>query len=277
MKKIQKCLFPVAGFGTRFLPFTKSIPKEMLPILTKPLIQLATEEAFLCGCSFFTMIISKNKMAIKDHFSSNLDLERLLQITNKDSVLDELNTIIDNCEFEYLIQEEMKGLGQAISLGKDSIGEECFGVILPDDLCINNEESVLQQMINIHSQYEDCCIVAIEEVEEENISKYGVIDGAPKKDSERIFFVSDLIEKPTIEKAPTKMAIIGRYILTPEIFEILNLIKPDHRGEIQITDALKVLARKGKVIAYKFEGKRYDCGSFEGYLEANKKLSTGNC
>jgi len=273
MKKIQKCLLPVAGFGTRFLPFTKAIPKEMLPILTKPLIQIATEEAFLSSCSFFTMIISKNKMAIKDHFSSKSDNEKLLLASKNGCALDELNTIINNCRFDYLIQEEMKGLGHAISLGKDSIGEECFGVILPDDLCINKEESVLQQMINIHSQYEDCCIVAVEEVEEENISKYGVIDGALKEDSERIFFVSNLIEKPTKEEAPTKMAIIGRYILTPEIFEILNLIEPDHRGEIQITDALKVLARKGKVIAYKFEGKRYDCGSFEGYLEANKELS----
>jgi len=273
MKKIQKCLFPVAGFGTRFLPFTKAIPKEMLPILTKPLIQLATEEAFSSGCSFFTMIISKNKMAIKDHFSSNLNIEKLLLTSKKDSALDELNTIINNCRFDYLIQEEMKGLGHAISLGKDSIGEECFGVILPDDLCINKGKSVMQQMINVHSQYEDCCIVAVKEVEESDISKYGVIDGDLKAGSERIFFVSNLIEKPTIDEAPTKMAVIGRYILTPEIFEILDLIEPDHRGEIQITDALKVLAKKGKVIAYKFEGKRYDCGSFDGYLEANKKLS----
>ena len=273
MKKIQKCLFPVAGFGTRFLPFTKTIPKEMLPILTKPLIQLATEEAFSSGCSFFTMIISKNKMAIKDHFSSNLNIEKLLLTSKKDSALDELNTIINNCRFDYLIQEEMKGLGHAISLGKDSIGEECFGVILPDDLCINKGKSVMQQMINVHSQYEDCCIVAVKEVEESDISKYGVIDGDLKDGSERIFFVSNLIEKPTIDEAPTKMAVIGRYILTPEIFEILDLIEPDHRGEIQITDALKVLAKKGKVIAYKFEGKRYDCGSFDGYLEANKKLS----
>jgi len=273
MKKIQKCLFPVAGFGTRFLPFTKTIPKEMLPILTKPLIQLATEEAFSSGCSFFTMIISKNKMAIKDHFSSNLNIEKLLLTSKKDSALDELNTIINNCRFDYLIQEEMKGLGHAISLGKDSIGEECFGVILPDDLCINKGKSVMQQMINVHSQHKDCCIVAVEEVEESDISKYGVIDGDLKDESERIFFVSNLIEKPTIDEAPTKMAVIGRYILTPEIFEILDLIEPDHRGEIQITDALKVLAKKGKVIAYKFEGKRYDCGSFDGYLEANKKLS----
>ena len=273
MKKIQKCLFPVAGLGTRFLPFTKTIPKEMLPILTKPLIQLATEEAFSSGCSFFTMIISKNKMAIKDHFSSNLNFEKLLLTSKKDSALDELNTIINNCRFDYLIQEEMKGLGHAISLGKDSIGEECFGVILPDDLCINKGKSVMQQMINVHSQYEDCCIVAVKEVEESDISKYGVIDGDLKEGSERIFFVSNLIEKPTIDEAPTKMAVIGRYILTPEIFEILDLIEPDYRGEIQITDALKVLARKGKVIAYKFEGKRYDCGSFDGYLEANKKLS----
>ena len=273
MKKIQKCLFPVAGFGTRFLPFTKTIPKEMLPILTKPLIQLATEEAFSSGCSFFTMIISKNKMAIKDHFSSNLNIEKLLLTSKKDSALDELNTIINNCRFDYLIQEEMKGLGHAISLGKDSIAEECFGVILPDDLCINKGKSVMQQMINVHSQYEDCCIVAVKEVEESDISKYGVIDGDLKDESERIFFVSNLIEKPTIDEAPTKMAVIGRYILTPEIFEILDLIEPDHRGEIQITDALKVLAKKGKVIAYKFEGKRYDCGSFDGYLEANKKLS----
>jgi len=273
MKKIQKCLFPVAGFGTRFLPFTKTIPKEMLPILTKPLIQLATEEAFSSGCSFFTMIISKNKMAIKDHFSSNLNIEKLLLTSKKDSALDELNTIINNCRFDYLIQEEMKGLGHAISLGKDSIGEECFGVILPDDLCINKGKSVMQQMINVHSQYEDCCIVAVKEVEESDISKYGVIDGDLKDESERIFFVSNLIEKPTIDEAPTKMAVIGRYILTPEIFEILDLIEPDYRGEIQITDALKVLAKKGKVIAYKFEGKRYDCGSFDGYLEANKKLS----
>ena len=131
MKKIQKCLLPVAGFGTRFLPFTKAIPKEMLPILTKPLIQIATEEAFLSSCSFFTMIISKNKMAIKDHFSSKSDNEKLLLASKNGCALDELNTIINNCRFDYLIQEEMKGLGHAISLGKDSIGEECFGVILP--------------------------------------------------------------------------------------------------------------------------------------------------
>ena len=277
MKKIQKCLFPVAGMGTRFLPFTKAVPKEMLPILTKPLIQFATEEAFASGCSFFTMIISKNKMAIKEHFSPNADLEKVFQTSKKDPVLDELNLVIDKCEFEYLFQEEKQGLGHAISLGNDSIGKECFAVILPDDLCTNEGESVLQQMINIHSQFEDCCIVAVEEVLEDKISKYGVIDGTPKEDSERIFFVSNLIEKPTIDEAPTRMAVIGRYILTPEIFQVLNHIEPDHRGEIQITDALKVLAKQGKVIAYRFEGKRYDCGSFEGYLEANKKLSAGNC
>ncbi len=271
MSIINKCLFPVAGFGTRFLPATKAIPKEMLPILTKPLIQYGVEEAMSAGITTMAMVTSKYKGAIKQHFEPHADIENSIQGSAKESLLDEVNNIIKTCEFDYIEQQQMLGLGHAIHTGKSLIGNEPFAVILPDDLCTNDGSSVLVQMLDVFNQYPNCCIVAIEEVPMSEVHKYGVIDGELL--SEGVYQVRSMVEKPSADEAPTNLAIIGRYILTPEIFDVLENTVADKNGEIQITDALMTLAKQGKVIAYQFNGKRFDCGSVEGHLAANNHFA----
>lgn len=270
---IKKCLFPVAGYGTRFLPVTKAIPKEMLPILTKPLIQYGVEEAMSAGMTTMAMVTSKYKQAIENHFKPHADIEKSIQGTEKEQLLDEVNYISDRCNFNYINQEQMLGLGHAIYTGKPLIGNEPFAVILPDDLCVNDDDSVLKQMTKLHEQHQNCCIVAIEEVPMAEVDKYGVIDGELLKDSSSAYRVNTMVEKPNPKDAPTNLAIIGRYILTPEIFDILENTKPDKNGEIQITDALMTLAKQGKVIAYKFQGTRYDCGSVKGFVVATNAFA----
>ena len=269
MSVINKCLFPVAGYGTRFLPATKVIPKEMLPILTKPLIQYAVEEAMSAGISSMTMVTNKHKKAIENHFKPHTDIEKSIQNTPKEALLDEVNAISEQCDFSYIEQQEMLGLGHAIYTSKPLIGVDAFAVILPDDLCISEDESVLLQMTKLYEQNSDCCIVAIEEVLESEVDKYGVIDGELLKGSSNAYRVHNMVEKPTPTEAPSNLAIIGRYILTHEIFEVLEGAQPDKNGEIQITDALMTLAKVGKVIAYQFQGRRFDCGSVKGFVEAN--------
>ena len=273
MNKIRKCLFPVAGYGTRFLPATKAIPKEMLPIGSKPLIQYAVEEALSCDIYDMVMITSKFKGAIKAHFELNHEIEASVRGTEKEKLLDGLNMIINTCEFSYIEQPEMLGLGHAISCGDQVIGDEPFAVLLPDDLCHNEGDSVLGQMKDIHEKNPDCCVVAIEEVPTEEVNKYGVIDGGLVSCSTNIYQVENMVEKPDPEESPTNLAIIGRYILIPEIFDVLKDLKPDRNGEIQITDALMVLAKQGKVLAYKFQGTRFDCGSPKGFLRATNEMS----
>jgi len=268
MSQINKCLFPVAGYGTRFLPATKAIPKEMLPILTKPLIQYGVEEAMSAGMTNMVMVTSKYKKAIENHFKPHVDIETSIEGTTKESLLDEVNHVSDQCNFSYINQEKMLGLGHAIYTGKSFIGNESFAVVLPDDLCTNNGDSVLMQMTELYSRYPDCCIVAIEEVPMGQVDKYGVIDGELLKGSSNVYQVGNMVEKPNFQDAPSNLAIIGRYILTPEIFDVLENLKPDKNGEIQITDALTVLAKKRKVVAYKFQGVRFDCGSVEGFVAA---------
>ena len=268
MSKINKCLFPVAGYGTRFLPVTKAIPKEMLPILTKPLIQYGVEEAMSAGMITMAMVTSKYKQAIESHFKPHADIEASIKGTAKEELLDEVNHASEQCEFTYIEQQEMLGLGHAIYTGKPLIGNEPFAVILPDDLCINDGDSVLTQMTKLFDQHPDCCIVAIEEVPMTEVDKYGVIDGVLLKGSNDAYRVKSMVEKPSLAEAPTNLAIIGRYILTPEIFDVLESTAPDKNGEIQITDALMALAKQGKVIAYKFQGERYDCGSVKGFVAA---------
>jgi UTP--glucose-1-phosphate uridylyltransferase len=277
MNKITKCLFPVAGYGTRFLPATKAIPKEMLPILTKPLIQYGVEEAMSAGMTTMAMVTSKYKQAIKNHFESHGDIKSSIKGTAKEQLCDELTNIMDKCTFTYTEQQQMLGLGHAIYTGKPLIGNEPFAVILPDDLCTNTPQvgtekssgdSVLKQMTKLYEQHSDCCIVAIEEVPMTEVDKYGVIDGELLQGSNDTYRVNAMVEKPGPIEAPTNLAIIGRYILTPEIFEVLENTAPDKNGEIQITDALMTLAKQGKVIAYKFEGTRYDCGSVKGFVIA---------
>ncbi|CAC9437432.1 UTP--glucose-1-phosphate uridylyltransferase [Bathymodiolus heckerae thiotrophic gill symbiont] len=273
MSVIHKCLFPVAGYGTRFLPVTKAIPKEMLPILTKPLIQYGVEEAMSAGIRTMAMVTSKHKQAIENHFKPHLEIESSIQGTAKEPLLDEVNQIIKQCDFAYIEQQEMLGLGHAIYTGKSLIGNKPFAVILPDDLCTNDDDSVLLQMTKLHTQHPDCCIVAIEAVPMDAVDKYGVIDGELLSDSNNTWLVHNMVEKPSPEAAPTNLAIIGRYILTPDIFTVLENTQPDKNGEIQITDALMTLAKKGKVIAYQFQGKRFDCGSVKGFVKATNAFA----
>ena len=267
MKRIKKCLFPAAGYGTRFLPVTKAIPKEMLPILTKPLLQYGVEEAMEAGCTTMAIVTSKYKKAIEDHFDTHTDIQNSIKgSSSKEKLLEPLSNIIENTTFSYTRQTQMKGLGHAILTGQTLIGDEPFAVILADDLCDNAQDSVLTQMVKLYEKYPDHCIVAIEEIPKEDTNKYGVIDGELLE--ENIYKITNMIEKPDPKDAPTNLAIIGRYILTPEIFGILETTPVGKGGEIQITDALFMLAKKSKVIAYRFEGTRFDCGSVGGFVEA---------
>ena len=263
---IRKCLFPAAGYGTRFLPATKAIPKEMLPILTKPLLQYGVEEALSAGINTMAIVTGRGKRAIEDHFDISYELEHQIAGTPKEHYLTEIREVINQCTFLYTRQKEMKGLGHAILCGEKVIGDEPFAVILADDLCDNGDkESVLSQMVTVYKKYR-CSVVAVEEVAKEETNKYGIVAGEYIEDL--VVRVSDMVEKPYPKNAPSNLAIIGRYILTPDIFDILRTTKPGKGGEIQITDALMQQAKKGKVIAYKFKGKRFDCGSVEGFVEA---------
>jgi UTP--glucose-1-phosphate uridylyltransferase len=264
---IKKCLFPAAGYGTRFLPATKAVPKEMLPILTKPLMQYGVEEALAAGITNMAIVTGRGKRAIEDHFDNAYELESQLNGTSKEHYLKEVKEIITQSTFTYVRQKQMLGLGHAILTGEALIGDEPFAIVLADDLCDCDDNGVISQMIEIYNQYQ-CSVVAIEEVPMSQTSKYGIIAGNLVDNSNNTYQVTDMVEKPEQKNAPSNMAIIGRYILTPDIFNILKNIKPDKNGEIQITDALLVQAKQAKVIAYKFKGRRFDCGSIKGYLEA---------
>jgi len=269
---IKKCLFPAAGYGTRFLPATKAVPKEMLQILTKPLLQYAVEEALSAGITNMAIVTGRGKRAIEDHFDNAFELESQLSGTSKEHHLNEIKEIIKKSTFTYVRQKQMLGLGDAILTSEPLIGDEPFAVILADDLCDCADDGVISQMIEVYKQYQ-CSIVAIQEIPIHQTKKYGIIDGNLLDNSNNSYQVTDMVEKPEEKHAPSNMAIIGRYILTPDIFDILNNIKPDKTGEIQITDALKIQAKQGKVIAYKFKGKRFDCGSVKGYLDATNHFA----
>jgi UTP--glucose-1-phosphate uridylyltransferase len=263
--KIRKCLFPAAGYGTRFLPATKAIPKEMLPVLTKPLLQYGVEEALGAGVENMAIVTGRGKRAIEDHFDISYELEHQIKGTSKEHYLTEIRAVITKCTFSYTRQIEMKGLGHAILCGEPIIGDEPFAVILADDLCDNDGESVLTQMVKLYDKYR-CSIVAVEEIPMQDSNKYGVIAG--NVEEEGVIRVTDMVEKPEPKDAPSNLAIIGRYILTPDIFDIIRETKPGKGGEIQITDALLAQAKEGRVIAYKFKGRRFDCGSVDGFVEA---------
>jgi UTP--glucose-1-phosphate uridylyltransferase len=264
---VRKCLFPAAGYGTRFLPATKAVPKEMLPILTKPLLQYGVEEALEAGINIMAIITGRGKRSIEDHFDNAFELESQLSGTPKESYLTEIKNVIDSATFTYVRQRQMLGLGNAILTGEHLIGNEPFAVVLADDLCYCDANGVLSQMKEIYSKYQ-CSIIAIEEISSDQTNNYGVIDGRLVDDTSNTYRVTNMVEKPESKNAPTNMGIIGRYILTPDIFNILRNTKPGKDGEIQITDALLTQAKQGKVIAYKINGKRFDCGNVEGYVEA---------
>jgi UTP--glucose-1-phosphate uridylyltransferase len=264
---IKKCLFPAAGYGTRFLPATKAVPKEMLPILTKPLLQYGVEEALSAEIKNMAIVTGRGKRSIEDHFDDSIELESQLNGTSKEHYLSEIKEVIEKATFTYVRQQKMLGLGDAILTGEPLIGDEAFAVILADDLCDSEDNNIISQMIQIYNKYK-CSIIAIEEVPKSQISKYGVIAGNLIDGSNDIYRVVDMIEKPSQDEAPSNMAIIGRYILTPDIFDILRNMESTNGNELQITDALMNQARENKVLAYKFKGRRFDCGSVEGYLKA---------
>ena len=263
---LQTCLFPAAGYGTRFLPATKSLPKEMLPILTKPLIHYGVDEAREAGMSNMAFVTGRGKRALEDYFDISYELEDQISGTNKENLLAKIRDLMASCTFTFTRQNTMRGLGDAINKGKMLVGDEAFGVILADDLCVNEDGiGVMAQMRDIYEKYR-CSIVAVMEVEKEQISNYGVIEG--KEIGDGLIMVNNMVEKPNPQDAPSNLAIIGRYILTPQIFNFLDHTAPGKNGEIQITDALLRQAQDNIVIAYKFKGRRFDCGSVNGFVEA---------
>lgn len=263
--KIKKCLFPVAGYGTRFLPATKSMPKEMLPVVNKPIVQYGVEEAMEAGMTDMAFITGRGKRAITDHFDINYELENEIAGTPKEEALAGIRNLMEKTTCTYTRQKKMMGLGHAILCGETLIGNDPFAVILADDLCLNDGDGVLAQMTKLYNQFR-CSIIAIMEVPADQVNKYGVIAGEQLKDD--LYRVSDMVEKPDPEDAPSNLAVIGRYILTPDIFDILRKTEPGKNGEIQLTDALMEQAKNGCVMAYKFKGERFDCGSVEGFVQA---------
>ena len=262
---IYKCLFPVAGYGTRFLPATKSSPKEMLPVVNKPLIEYAVQEAVDAGLTRIGFVTGRGKRAIEDHFDKNYELEDQIRGTGKEDLIQPTRDLIQACEFSYTRQKEMKGLGHAVLTGETLIGDEPFAVVLADDLCIAEGDGVLTQMVKLFRQFR-CSVIAVEEVPDDQIHQYGVVAGEPLKDG--VYRITDMIEKPSPEEAPSNLGIIGRYILTSDIFDILRATPPGKNGELQITDALNRQAQDGCVLAFRFKGKRFDCGSIDGFVDA---------
>ena len=265
MSVIKKCLFPAAGYGTRFLPATKAMPKEMLPIVTKSLIQYGVEEAMDAGITEIGVVTGRGKRAIEDHFDISCELEQEIAGSDKEELLNSTRDIMDRCTFSYTRQAEMKGLGRAILVGEALIGREPFAVVLADDYCVTEGDGVLTQMVKLYEKYQ-CSIVAIEEVPVDESHKYGVIAGELEADG--VYRVHNMVEKPAPKDAPSNLAIIGRYILSPDIFDVIRSTPPGKNGEMQITDALQIQAQQGKVIGYRFKGRRFDCGSVDGFIEA---------
>ncbi len=265
MKKVTKAVFPVAGLGTRFLPATKASPKEMLPIVDKPLIQYAVEEAIEAGMTDIIFISSRTKRTVEDHFDKAYELETELEMRGKNRVLDLVQSIRPSgINFIYIRQAEALGLGHAVLCAKPVIGNEPFAVILADDL-IDAAPPVMRQMVDKYDYYQ-CSVLGVQQVAREETGAYGIVDAAPL--GERVSRVNAIVEKPKPEVAPSNLGVVGRYILTPRIFHFIENLKPGAGGELQLTDAIAALLQEQQVLAYAFDGKRYDCGSKLGYLQA---------
>ena len=268
-RNIQKCLFPVAGYGTRFLPVTKSIPKEMLPIVNKPLVQYGVEEALAAGLDDIGFVTGRGKRAIADYFDLSYELEHEIQGTDREELLREVNRIIKRCRFSFTHQLTMSGLGHAVLTGRVLVGEQPFGVVLADDLCLSESQGLLAQMKDIFLEH-GCSVVAVEEVPAADVHKFGIV--ISEKDGGQLIRVHDMVEKPAPGDISSRLAIIGRYILTPDIFDILETLPSGSNGEIQLTDALRQQARQGRVLALRFRGKRFDCGSLDGFVAATDHI-----
>ena len=271
MKKVTKAVFPVAGLGTRFLPATKAIPKEMLPIIDRPLIEYAVEEAVNAGINEIIFITSHTKRAIEDHFDQNFELEEKLLNAGKKEYLEKINRdIFTNIKFTYVRQKTQNGLGDAILHAEHLIQEEAFAIILADDLIINNP-SCISQLMEIHEENE-CSVIGVNEVPKNETEKYGVISIDESSSTTNSFVLKDIIEKPK-SNAPSNLAVVGRYVLSSKIFKYLKNLEPSVGGEVQLTDAIKLMLNDEKVMGYLYEGTKFDCGSRNGYVNAIKHLA----
>lgn len=275
MGKIHRAVFPAAGLGTRFLPATKAQPKEMLVLVDKPMIQYAVEEAVASGLENLVIITGRGKNAIEDHFDVSYELERTLQERGKADLLSMVRAVSDMVQIAYVRQKEALGLGHAVLMARDLVRGEPFAVLLGDDI-IDAEEPCIGQMMRIHERY-DCSVVAIMEVPAEEVCRYGIIDGVPMAGGDgRVYEVKDMVEKPCIADSPSNLAIIGRYILSPGIFDALEKTGRGAGGEIQLTDGLRDLLAQERICAYKFRGKRYDAGEKLGFLKTTVEFALKN-
>lgn len=262
--KVRKAIIPAAGLGTRFLPATKAQPKEMMPIVDKPAIQYIVEEAVASGIEEILIITGRNKRAIEDHFDRSVELETELEKKNEEAMLKMVHEISDLAEIYYIRQKTPMGLGHAVSRAATFVGREPFAVMLGDDI-VDSETPCLKQLLDVYDEY-GCSVLGVQRVAPKQVEKFGIVDGMKLND--RTYRVKGLVEKPPLEKAPSDIAILGRYVITPEVFPILETVKPGAKNEIQLTDALNILSREQEMLAYLFEGKRYDIGDKLGFLQA---------
>ena len=267
--KVRKAIIPAAGLGTRFLPATKAQPKEMLPIVDKPTIQYIIEEAVASGIEEILIITGRNKKSIEDHFDRSVELEMELEKAGKEEMFEMIKKISDMADIHYIRQKEPRGLGHAIYCAKSFVGDEPFAVMLGDDV-VDSKVPCLKQLMNCFNEYQTT-ILGVQEVNANDVNKYGIVDGIYIED--RVYKVKELVEKPSLEEAPSNVAILGRYIITPQIFEILENTKPGKGNEIQLTDALQTLISNEAMYAYIFEGQRYDVGDKLGFLEATVEFA----
>jgi UTP--glucose-1-phosphate uridylyltransferase len=269
--KVCKAVFPAAGLGTRFLPATKAQPKEMLPLVDKPIIQYGVEEALAAGCNQILMITGRGKQAIEDHFDVSYELERILEARGKTDLLKVVRQISDSIHVAYVRQKEALGLGHAVLTARELVGDQPFAVLLADDV-IDAEVPVLKQMMRVFEQTQ-CSVIATQVVDGPAISAYGVLDAKPVPGNPRLYEIRNMVEKPRFEEAPSNLAIIGRYILTPAIFEVLSKTETGAGGELQLTDGLRGLLKQEKMYAYVYEGKRHDAGDKLGFLKATVEFA----
>lgn len=270
-QKVRKAVFPAAGLGTRFLPATKAQPKEMLPIVDKPIIQYGVEEAMAAGCDQIIIVTGRGKTAIEDHFDVSYELEKMLEERKKTELLTIVRQISDMIHIAYVRQKEAMGLGHAVLMARELVNNEPFAVLLADDV-IDGQVPCLKQMIEMFEQTQSS-ILAIQQIDGPAISQYGVLDAIPVNGNERLYQVKNMVEKPRAEEAPSNLAIVGRYILTPAIFETLERTPLGSGGELQLTDGIRLLLQKEKVYGYRFEGKRHDAGDKLGFLKATVEFA----
>ncbi len=272
MQRVTKAVFPVAGLGTRFLPATKASPKEMLPVVDKPLIQYAVEEAMAAGITEMIFVTGRSKRAIEDHFDKAYELEAELEAKQKTALLEVVRSIKpSHVDCFYVRQPEALGLGHAVRCAEKLVGNAPFAVILADDL-LDGNPPVMKQMVDLYDHY-NCSVIGVEEIEREQSRSYGVVDGRPWEEDGSVIKMSGIVEKPAPENAPSNLGVVGRYILTPRIFDHIRNIKPGAGGELQLTDAIQSLLSAEQVLAYRYKGVRYDCGSKLGYLKATVELA----